>query len=58
MEKSKKIDVSNRPTEKGKSGIGGASCPVWIFGDEKSADNDLKEKFNIVDDEEKNKHKS
>lgn len=52
MEKSKTIDISNRPKDtKNDTLIPG--CPVWIFGDEKSADTDMKEKFNIVDDEKK-----
>lgn len=29
-------------------GIGGAGCPYWFFGDEKSADKDLKKHFTIV----------
>lgn len=28
-------------------------CPWWIFADKNSADNDLKEKFEIVEDEKK-----
>ena len=54
MEDAEKIDISNRPSEKdAHEGIGGAGCPFWFFGDEKSADKDMKEKFNIVDDEKK-----
>lgn len=49
MEDAKKIDFSERPKEV-KNGIGGAGCPVWIFGNEDSADNDLKKKFEICDD--------
>lgn len=50
MERAKKIDISERPIDV-KNGIGGASCPFWFFGNENSADNDLKEKFEVVDDE-------
>lgn len=53
MEKSEKIDLSNRPNNEERNGIGGASCPWWIFGNEKSADADMKEKFEIIDDEKK-----
>ena len=49
MEDAKKIDFSERPSEV-KNGIGGASCGFWFFGNEDSADNDLKEKFEICDD--------
>ena len=52
MEKSKTIDISNRPKDT-KQDINIPGRPVWIFGDEKSADTDMKEKFNIVDDEKK-----
>lgn len=50
MEKAKTIDFSDRP--KDEKGVN-PSCPVWIFGDEKSADKDMKEKFEIIDDEKK-----
>lgn len=56
MEDAEKIDISNRPSEKdAHEGIGGAGCPFWFFGDEKSADKDMKEKFEVVgeDDEKK-----
>lgn len=33
--------------------IGGSSCPLWIFANKTSADNDLKDKFEVVDDETK-----
>ena len=52
MEKAKTIDFSNRPKDI-KEGIGGSSCPLIIFGDEKRADTDMKEKFNIIEDEKK-----
>lgn len=52
MEEAKKIDISNRPNDV-KNDTWIPSCPVWIFGDEKSADTDMKEKFNIIDDEKK-----
>lgn len=50
MENAKKIDIPERPTDV-KNGIGGASCPFWFFGNEESADNDLKDKVEVVDDE-------
>lgn len=53
MEKSEKIDFSNRPKDEDVKNTWGAGCPVWIFGNEKSADKDMKEKFEIVDDETK-----
>lgn len=49
MENSKTIDLSERPSEV-KNGIGGPSCAFWFFGNEDSADNDLKKKFEICDD--------
>ena len=52
MEDAKKIDISGRPKEV-KGDTWGAGCPFWFFGNEDSADKDLKEKFNIVDDEKK-----
>lgn len=52
MEDAKKIDISGRPKEV-KNDTWGASCPFWFFGNENSADNDLKEKFEVVDDEKK-----
>ena len=52
MEKAKTIDFSNRKKKK-KNDTLIPGCPVWIFGDENSADTDMKEKFNIVDDEKK-----
>lgn len=53
MEDEKKIDFSERPKEV-KNGIGGAGCPVWIFGNEDSADNDLQKKFEVVENGKKN----
>ena len=50
MEDTKKIDISGRPKDQKGYGIGMPSCPVWIFGNEDSADNDLKKKFEICDD--------
>lgn len=50
MEDAKKIDFSERPKEV-KNGIGGPSCPFWFFGNGDSADNDLKKKFEICDDQ-------
>lgn len=52
MEDTKKIDFSNRPKEI-KNDTYGAGCPFWFFGNEDSADNDLKEKFEVVGDEKK-----
>lgn len=53
MEKTKTANPNEKPNERVKNTIGGAHCPIWIFGDEKSADNDLKGKFEVVDDEPK-----
>ena len=51
MENAEKIDFSERPIEREvKHGIGGASCPFWFFGNEDSADNDLKKAFMVCDD--------
>lgn len=52
MEKSKKINTNEKSTEQVKNNgdWGGSSCPIWILGNENSADNDLKEKFEIVDE--------
>ena len=47
MEKPKMIDFSERPKDAKNVN---PSCPVWIFGNEDSADNDLKKKFEICDD--------
>lgn len=55
MENAKKTDFSGRPIDVNmKDPIGGAGCSFWFFGNEDSADNDLKKKFEIVDDEKKN----
>ena len=48
MEESKTIDLSKRPIEERNAD---PSCTVWIFGDDESADKDLKEKFAIKDEE-------
>ena len=53
MEDANKIDFSERPKEV-KNGIGGPSCPFWFFGNENSADNDLKKKFEVVENGQKN----
>lgn len=53
MEKSEKIDISNRPNDEQVKNTWGAGCSFWIFGNEKSADNDIKDKFDIIDDEKK-----
>lgn len=49
MEDAKKIDFSDRPQEV-KNDTWGSSCSFWFFGNEDSADNDLKKKFEICDD--------
>ena len=36
MEKSEKIDFSNRPKDEDVKNTWGAGCPVWIFGNGKS----------------------
>lgn len=57
MEDAKKIDISGRPADeevKHKDGTNAPGCPFWFFGNEDSADNDLKEKFEVIDDEKKN----
>ena len=48
MENTEKIDTSKRP--KDERGVT-PGCYLWIFGDEKSADKDLKDKFEVVDEE-------
>ena len=52
MEEAKKIDISGRPKDE-KNDINIPGCPFWFFGNEDSADNDLKEKFEVVNDEKK-----
>lgn len=46
-------NIPDRPKNEERNGIGGASCPIWFFGNEKSADNDLKGKFEVVDEKDK-----
>lgn len=53
MEKAEKIDFSNRPKDTMNESGGMPHCPFWFFGNEDSADKDLKEKFEVVDDEKK-----
>lgn len=53
MEKSKKINSTKELDEKVKNDWGGSGCPFWVFGDKNSADNDLKEKFEVRNDETK-----
>lgn len=48
MENAEKIDISKRPKDEREVNPG---CSFWIFGDEKSADKDLKDKFEVVDEE-------
>lgn len=50
MEKAKKIDISSRPKDE-KNDINIPGCPFWFFGNEDSADNDLKENFEVIEDE-------
>lgn len=51
MENAEKIDFSERPIEREvKRGIGGAGCAFWFFGNEDSANNDLKNAFMVCDD--------
>lgn len=51
MEKTKKTNLTEEVISKTDGGEGwGAGCPFWIIGDEKSADADLKEKFEIVNE--------
>lgn len=52
MEEAKKIDISNRPNDV-KNDTWIPSCPVWLFGDETSADMDMKGMFNIIEYEKK-----
>lgn len=49
MEDAEKIDFSDRPKEV-KNDTWGGHCSFWFFGNEDSADNDLKKKFEICDD--------
>lgn len=52
MEQTKKSTVQNTTVKtNGDDGWGGG-CPWWIFGNEQSAENDLKDKFNVIEDEE------
>lgn len=53
MEKTEKVNPNEKSDERVKNDTWGGSCPWWIFGDEKSADNDLKGKFEVVEDEPK-----
>lgn len=53
MEKSKTLDTTKETVKNSNGDWGGTSCPWWIFGNKKSADNDLKEQFEIVDNEAK-----
>lgn len=54
MEETKTTHSSTVKNEEQREGS--PSCMLWIFGDEDSADNDLKQKFEIVDDEENTHH--
>ena len=47
----KTIDLTNRPKDLTKTDDGYIpGCSVWIFGDEKSAENDLNKKFEVIDE--------
>lgn len=48
MEKAEKIDFSNRPKDTMNESGGMPHCPFWFFGNEESADKDLKDNFEIV----------
>lgn len=48
MEKTKNIDLSNRPNLSDDTWI--PHCSFWFFGNEESADNDLKQMLKICDD--------
>lgn len=51
MEKSKKTLFGKRhKDERGINNI--PSCPLWIFGNKKSAAKDLKKRFEVVDEKE------
>lgn len=43
----KNINLDGRPYD----GTNIPGCPLWIFGNEESADNDLKDKVEIKDEE-------
>lgn len=53
MEKSEKVNSAKEADERVRNDWGGAHCPFWFFGNKDSAKNDLKNKFEIVDDEKK-----
>ena len=52
MEETKKTNLSNGTKQNTDDGLGMPGCPFWFFGDENSADNDLKKKFEVVDEKE------
>lgn len=52
MENTEKIDITKRP-KNSVNWDNNPGCALWIFGDENSADKDLKEKFEVVDEENK-----
>lgn len=55
MENAKKTNPANEVADERvkRTGGGGSSCSFWIFGDDESADNDLKDTFEVIDDETK-----
>lgn len=54
MEKTKTVNTNkNTSDERVKNDTWGAGCPFWFFGNKDSADNDLKDRFVVVDDKTK-----
>lgn len=53
MEKTEKVNSAKETDERVKNDTWGGGCPWWIFGNKNSADKDLKEKFEVVEDEKK-----
>lgn len=49
MEETKKTNPEQNNSEV-KNDTWGGGCPIWIFGNEESADNDLAQKFEITDE--------
>lgn len=53
MENSKATNPTKETDERVKNDTWTPSCPFWFFGNEDSAKKDLDEKFEVIDDEEK-----
>lgn len=53
MQKAKTTNPTKETDERVKKDWGGGGCPVWIFGDEDSAKNDLDGVLEVVDNETK-----